>query len=63
MLNNGLLHTGPDINQWRVRRKRMMIPTLILIDATLIVFGVIVKVWEVLIIVVIMILLLKQSLP
>jgi hypothetical protein len=63
MLNNGLLHTGPDINQWRVRRKRMMIPTLILIDATLIVFGVIVKVWEVIIIVVIMILLLKQSLP
>jgi hypothetical protein len=30
MLNNDLLHVGPDINHWRVRRKRMMILTLML---------------------------------
>jgi hypothetical protein len=39
MLNNDLLHDGPDINHRRVRRKRMMMPTLMLI-----VFGVIIMV-------------------
>jgi hypothetical protein len=63
MLNNGLLHDSPDINHSRVRRKRMMMPTLMLMDAMLVIFDVIVIVWEVIIIMVIMILLLKQSLP
>jgi hypothetical protein len=44
-LNNGLLHDGPDINHLWVRRKRTMMSALMLI-----VFSVIVMVWEVIII-------------
>jgi hypothetical protein len=40
------LHDGLDINHRRVRRKRMMMPTLMLMEAMLIVFGVIVIVWR-----------------
>jgi hypothetical protein len=39
MLNKSLPHNGPDINHWRVRRKRTMMLTLMLI-----VFGVIIVV-------------------
>jgi hypothetical protein len=62
MLNNGGLHGGPDNNHLMVRWMRStmaMMPTLMLMHVMQIFFSVIVMVWEVIIIEVIMILLLK----
>ena len=63
MLNNVPLHGDTDANLMGMPTMRMRMPTLMLTLVLRTVFGAIVKVWEVIKIVVIMILLLKPNLP
>ena len=63
MLNNVTLHSDTDANLMRMTMTRMRMPTLMLMLVMRTVFGAIVKVWEVIKIVVIMIHLLKPNLP
>ena len=56
-------HGDTDANLMRMMTTRMRMPTLMLMLVLRTVFGTIVKVWEVIKIVVIMILLLKPNLP
>ena len=59
MLNNVTPHGDTDANLMRMTTVRMRMPTLMLTLVLRTVFGAIIKVWEVIKIVVIMILLLK----
>ena len=63
MLNNVLFHGDTDTNLIVMTMKQMRMPTLMMMLVLRTVFGAIVKVWEVIKIVVIMILLLKPNLP
>ena len=63
MLNNVLLHSDTDGKLMGMTMKRMRMPTLMMMLVLRTIFDAIVKVWEVIKIVVIMILLLKPNLP